>query len=294
MGKYTELLLPNLISIAKGILLLIVAFIVAAIVKKLVSMILTRILPKKDSNTNSEFCSSIIKFTARISYIVVFLLFVPGIFSLMGVDAAAGPIIKMLEGIVAFIPNIIVAILIIYIGMTLSRLCGAIVERLLKTSKMDELIVRLIPEEKKMIPISRICSTVVEMLLIIFFVVQGLDVLHLEILDGIGTAVIGYLPCVLAASLIFTGCFCLDSFLGAVLEKGGHYGVSMLTKVVIYVIGVFMILSQLGIATTIVNSAFIIIIAAIAVAFAISFGIGGRGFAEKILSQLEESWKSEK
>lgn len=61
----------------------------------------------------------------------------------------------------------------------------------------------------------------------------------------------------------------------------------MLTKYLIYVVAGFMILNQLGIAKTLVDSTFIMIVAAIAVAFALSFGIGGRDFARNMLNILQ-------
>lgn len=38
-----------------------------------------------------------------------------------------------------------------------------------------------------------------------------------------------------------------------------------------------------------VNTAFILIVAALAIAFALAFGIGGRDFAGRMLKKLEES-----
>lgn len=49
-----------------------------------------------------------------------------------------------------------------------------------------------------------------------------------------------------------------------------------------------MVLNELGIAEEIVNSAFLLIIAAIAAAFAISFGIGGKEAAAGLLKKLED------
>ena len=66
-------------------------------------------------------------------------------------------------------------------------------------------------------------------------------------------------------------------------------GSGMATKIlksIIYVVAAFMILSQLEFATVIVNYAFIITISALAVAFAIAFGIGGRDFAKKALEKV--------
>ena len=50
-----------------------------------------------------------------------------------------------------------------------------------------------------------------------------------------------------------------------------------------------MVLSQLGIAADIVNAAFKLVLAAIAVAFAIAFGVGGRDFASHTLKKLEDN-----
>ncbi|MBP1550026.1 MAG: hypothetical protein J6A05_08475, partial [Oscillospiraceae bacterium] len=50
----------------------------------------------------------------------------------------------------------------------------------------------------------------------------------------------------------------------------------------------FHCLSQLGVATVIVESTFIFIIAAVCIAFAIAFGIGGRTFAANTLEKVEK------
>ena len=60
------------------------------------------------------------------------------------------------------------------------------------------------------------------------------------------------------------------------LKKGGFDSYAMAARIAVMTLAVFMILNQLGIAREIVNSAFILILAALAVAFAISFGIGGK------------------
>ena len=52
-----------------------------------------------------------------------------------------------------------------------------------------------------------------------------------------------------------------------------------------------MVLSALGIAKEIVNTVFIVIVAAVAVAFAISFGVGGREFAGRSLKKLEAKFE---
>lgn len=125
--------------------------------------------------------------------------------------------------------------------------------------------------------------------MVVFFIVESFGVLHLSILTGIGNAVIGYMPYVLASLLILLGCYLCDGLAGRALLKRNHTVLALVSKIAIYTIGIFMILSELGIAEEIVNTAFILIVAALAAAFAISFGIGGRNFAEKVLKRLSDT-----
>ena len=63
---------------------------------------------------------------------------------------------------------------------------------------------------------------------------------------------------------------------------------AVVAKVAIYVLTAFLCLSQLGVASAIVETTFILIIAAVCVAVAIAFGVGGRTFAANTLEKLEK------
>ena len=73
------------------------------------------------------------------------------------------------------------------------------------------------------------------------------------------------------------------------LNKSGHAAYGLIAKCAILTVGVFMILMQLGIAETLVDTAFRLILAAVAIAFAIAFGVGGRDFASRALKKLEDN-----
>ena len=55
-----------------------------------------------------------------------------------------------------------------------------------------------------------------------------------------------------------------------------------------------MVLNQLTIAPVIVNSAFILLVAALALAFALSFGLGDLDFASNLLNKISLGEKEEK
>lgn len=63
-------------------------------------------------------------------------------------------------------------------------------------------------------------------------------------------------------------------------------GVAFAAKTGIVTIAIFMALNQLGVAPEITNVLFLIVAGAIGVAFAISFGIGGRDWAKQTLENI--------
>src|SRR5699024_12327698 len=64
---------------------------------------------------------------------------------------------------------------------------------------------------------------------------------------------------------------------------------SVIVKTVIIVFAIFMTLNQLHFATSIVNTAFLLILGGLAVAFAIAFGLCGRDFAKKQLERVDKA-----
>ena len=63
---------------------------------------------------------------------------------------------------------------------------------------------------------------------------------------------------------------------------------ALIAKIAVYVFVAFICLNQLGIAIAIVEKTFILLIAALCVAFAVAFGVGGRHFASNALDKLEK------
>lgn len=68
---------------------------------------------------------------------------------------------------------------------------------------------------------------------------------------------------------------------------------ALIAKYIIIVFAIFMTLEQIKFASTIVNIAFLLIMGGLAVAFAISFGLGGREFAKRQLEKIENKIEKE-
>lgn len=281
--------LPNILA---AVLVLWVGFFIARLVRDLLIPVFNRL----KVNTLQEKAGIQVTDTGRLSdtlaYIVYVLILIPVIIAslqVLNIQAVSAPAIRMLDTIFKFIPNILASLVIIIIGCMVARFSGNIVESLIASAGFDAKLSEKLETKGNGFVLSKVIGKTVHTVMVVFFIVESFGVLHLSVLTGIGNAVISYMPYILASALILIACYVCDGLAGKALLKGNHTVLALVSKISIYTIGAFMVLSELGIAKEIVNTAFILIIAAFTTAFAISFGIGGRDFAGKVLKKLENT-----
>ena len=103
-------------AVVKAALILILAFAVAAIVKSLVVKLLAKtrissLLGKTDASPDGG--KRMLEHIGRLIHLLVFLLFVPGIFESLGMHEISLPILNLLDTMWGYLPNILAAVLIL-------------------------------------------------------------------------------------------------------------------------------------------------------------------------------------
>lgn len=207
------------------------------------------------------------------------------------------PAIAMLNDVMNMIPNILIAFALVLIGIWLGKLIGGFVGSFLTRLGFDRLTSKMQVGNQestgdKMTP-SSVVGYVVQVLIVFFLTVQALYVVKLDFLVGIASVITAYLPHVLAAVLILGLALILANIVEKVLINllagPATKVLAGFAKYAIIVLAVFMALTQLGIATTIVSSAFILILSGLALAFGLAFGFGGKDFASKYLQKFDHT-----
>lgn len=284
--------------IAAGIIIAVGLFI-ANIVKDLLKSVLKAIkvdaLQEKagiEAAENASFSSII----ANVVYGVIVLVVVTSALDQLGIKAISTPANAIVVSIFDMIPSVLAAIVIIAAGVFIAKLVAKLLESLLAGVGADSLIEKITGAPAKKVVLSKVISAVVKYVLVIIFLVQGINVLNLPVLTEIGAAVIAYMPAVLSAVIILAiGLFAANAVEALIVKKFPAAKVSALVaKVAVYVLVAFLCLSQLGVATAIVETTFILIVAAACVACAIAFGVGGRQFAANMLEKLEKKMDDNK
>lgn len=276
--------LPNLLG--AGIILML-----GNLVAKLIRQLLAPALKKANVDRLQEKLGceapSGASLSETLAYLVYVLILIPVIIAALQVlklDVLTAPATAMLQEILTYIPLVAAALFVAGLGVVLGRLVSQIVTRLIAASGADEKVKEFIGEASYKFSLSGIVGSILNGVIVILFTVQGVNLLKLEILTKVGTAIIGYLPNILAAVLVMAAAWIGSAAAQRAFEKNGFTCCAAFIRGLILVIAGFMILSQLGIAVSIVNEAFIIILTGAALAFAIAFGIGGADIVKKYLA----------
>lgn len=277
--------LPNLLG--AGIVLML-----GNLVAKLIRQLLAPALKKANVDKLQEKLGcetpSEVSLSETLAYLVYVLILIPVIIAALQVlklDVLTAPATVMLQEILTYIPLVAAALFVAGLGVVLGRLVSQIVTRLIAASGADEKVKEFIGETSYKFSLSGIVGSILNGVIVILFTVQGVNLLKLEILTKVGTAIIGYLPNILAAVLVMAAAWIGSAAAQRAFEKNGFTCCAAFIRGLILIIAGFMILSQLGIAVSIVNEAFIIILTGAALAFAIAFGIGGADIVKKYLAK---------
>ena len=202
---------------------------------------------------------------------------------------------KAVDTLFGFLPNLLGFVVILVIGYVVARVVRALAAKLLLKVGLDRMLGeseggrfadRVLPGASASRGIARLLFWFV----FAFFVVAAIGALRLDALNDFMNSVLGYLPNVLVAILIFVVAAALAGVAGSAASRGlgdrpaGRIAGAVVPALVM-VIALFMILDQLQIAAHIVTIAFAATMFALALGLALAFGLGGRDLARDMLEE---------
>ena len=290
--------IPKLISAA---LVFVIGWFLAKLVRNLIEKFLhaagaDRLADKWKISSFFE-GTSVSKVIGIIAFVLIMIPVTISALEILNIEGISAPAIAMLNNIMAMLPKIAVAILLILVGIVAAKWVKDIVVSLLEKLGVNSLFGKMgfKSGNGKSPSIAKILGTIVQVIIVLLFVVEALQLLELDFMVVLATAIFGYLPHVIAAVIILAVGFWLanlvERLVGSLMRhaSGTPHFLRYVAKYAILAFAFFMALSQLGIAASIINSAFILILGGVALAFGLAFGLGGREHASRYLSKMERS-----
>lgn len=200
-----------------------------------------------------------------------------------------------LKSFLAYLPNLFGGILIFAIGMVLSEILRRLLISLFNFLKLDLIIKKTkLATEKEVKIWEEILAEILRWSVVILFLIPAVEVWGLSKVTVVLNQLLFYLPNVLVAVVIgFIGLIFAN--LVSDLVKHGVKSVgltsaktlSALAKFSIIFFTVLIVMNQLGIAQDLIRILFTGIVAMLALAGGLAFGLGGKDIAKEIL----EEWR---
>ncbi len=206
--------------------------------------------------------------------------------------------------LIDFLPMFLFAVILLVIGWVLATFISKIVKQLLHSAKLDELGDKLgldqLSERTGMkLSVSGTLAWIIKWFLMLAVFLAAVDILGLSHVSEFLNQVLLYIPKVVAAAGILLLGTLIAGFLSKLVrhsvQAAGLVSADLLGSVTQWAIMIFTILatlSQLNVAPEFVSTLFTGIIAMLAIAGGLAFGLGGKDHASRVLDKVEKDIKS--
>ncbi|GGL95029.1 hypothetical protein GCM10010099_09000 [Streptomyces cinereus] len=290
-GMITKALsyIPNLIG--AGVIIF-VGFVIAKILRGIVTNIVTSLnvqnLVGKAGIGNQ---TQIANIAGTLVYLIVLITAIIMGLNVLDIQAISGPATNMLNEIMLAIPNIIYAVVILGGAYFVSKLIADIVKNLLDNSGVNILPSKLgLQNVLGSAKVSDVVGYLIVFFVMLFAVMEAAKVLNLTQVSNLITVFIAFGSQVILGAVILAVGFWLANILASAVQRSpnGTAFLANLVRVLIMGLVLAMGLRAMGIADSIVNMAFGLTLGAVAVAFALAFGLGGREAAARFLKNIQD------
>jgi len=205
---------------------------------------------------------------------------------------------QLLSQFIAFIPNLLGALVIFIVGYILSKLLTTLLKKLLKVVGVDKLGERLqaidvVANAEMEISLSTLLAQVLYYFLMLVVLVAATDVLGMEVVSNLVSKAIAYIPNLLAAIIILiVGAILADVLKGFVVVACRSFAIpasGMIGSIVFWFVFVSILisaLSQAQIETDFIIANLSILLGALAFAFALAYGLAARPLLGGFLAQF--------
>ena len=201
----------------------------------------------------------------------------------------------MLTSFLTALPSIVGALLLLVIGWIVAGIVGGFVARLLRRVGVDQFatkagITAFLGRARMKLDAPGLVGSIVTWYVRLIFVVMAANAVGITAVSDVLGQIIGFIPNLLVALLIL-GAFAWLAGVTRNLVTGAAESADVpnsgalatLAYATVLGFGIVAAASQIGVAENLINILFTGIVAAVAIAFGLAFGLGGREEAARVL-----------
>ena len=204
--------------------------------------------------------------------------------------------------VASFVPMLFGSLLIFFIGLIIAMTLGQLVEQIVRSLKIDELL-RKLDFEKTLekagwkMNSAAFLGSLVKWFFVIVFLLAAANILGLTQVGDFLRDVLLYIPNVVIAALILIIAAIVSDIVERILRGSmmaiGHRGTmaASFSRWAIWIFALIAALLQLGIAVTLIQTLVTGLVAAIALAVGLAFGLGGKDAAAQFIDRMRSEMR---
>ena len=227
---YFEILWDSLFgwipSVVSAILLLALALILALVAKRIVKKLFNKLNLEKHTDKiglSEDELEGTIGFIGNLTFLIVFLLFLPGVLDNLGMSNVALPITSLASRFLDYIPNIIAAVVILAVGLFVAKLVRQLITAVLKKLNLDKIQDKVGISTDESTTISSVLAYIVYVLILIPIITAALEALSISAISipavNMLNQILSFLPFVFAAIIILIIGIFIARIVGKLLQR---------------------------------------------------------------------------
>lgn len=195
----------------------------------------------------------------------------------------------------SFIPKFMGAVVVFVVGIMIAKWAAQLVEEVLKVVRLEDFsknsgFTKYLNRANIKMTATQLVGSLVKWLLLLIFFSAAVDILGLTVVSEVLGKLLGYIPNIFAAALIFGAGFVIANLVDglvrgafATIDHEAARPVGKIARWVVLVVAFFAAVDQLQIAQNLINTFFQGLTYTLVLIFGLSIGLGGKDFVAKIL-----------
>ena len=214
-------------------------------------------------------------------------------------EAFSGSLMNLWFGFMSFVPNLLGAIILFILGWVVGAVIGKVISQVIAALKIDQLFASagandLIEKAGMKLNVGGFIGGLVKWFIIVVFLMASLEILGLtQVNEFLKEAVLFYLPKVFIAALVLVIATVIAETIKQIVTASAKAAnissanlLGSISRYAIWIFAFIIALSELGIATAFMQILFTGLIAMLALAGGLAFGLGGKEVAARSVEKF--------
>lgn len=215
-------------------------------------------------------------------------------------QASSTALIDLWQNFILFIPTLLGGLIVFLVGLIIGNGIAQLIEKLIELLKIDPVLEKIgfknfTDKAGIRLDSGYFLGQITKWLILLSFLVAACNIWQLYAVGDFIKSIVDYLPNVLVAAVILLAAIVIGEYF-AKFTRASVSGVGLkyqnfiaaISRWAFLIFGIIAALSQLKVASYIVNTLFTGIVAMLAIAGGLAFGLGGKEFAQDLLGRIKK------